>query len=98
MDLWSHSVYTAAFRHCTWHHPACLSGWLLWPKEMPTMLAAPNACLMAFVIVVCVSRCGKLFATSVVLMRSSDGLPVPRSRVMLTRSFSWLNARPSWSM
>ena len=47
-------------------------------------------CLMALVMAVCDSRCGRLLATSVVLMRSSDGLPMLRSRVMLTCSFSLL--------
>ena len=42
VDLYNHSVYTAALRHWMWHHPTCLSvwRWLLAPKLTPTMLSS----------------------------------------------------------
>ena len=62
---------------------------------MPMMLAAPNICLVALVMDDCISLCGRWLATSVVLMRSSDGLLTPRSRGMLTSSHSLLYVSPS---
>ena len=73
--------------------PTCLLvgvGLVVVAKLMPIMLSVPNVCFMTLEMVVCVSRCGRLLATSVVLMRSANGLPAPWSRVMLTWSFSWL--------
>lgn len=54
-DCWSHYVYTTALRHCTWHHPGCLSSACqeVLMNMMSMMLLSPKSCLIVFTIVDC---------------------------------------------
>ena len=54
------------------------------------MLSSPMSFLSNLVMVDWASRCGRLFATKVVLILSSEGLPVSLSLVALTLSRSEL--------
>lgn len=89
VDLWTHFVYTSVPRQWMWHHPPCVySMWVLVVAEVDVGdIILSDDLINCSLIVECISHCGKLFATNVVLLLSSDGLPSSFLLMGLTLSF-----------